>query len=74
MDFDDVQLMTLFEPEIKMAAIQEECMKNVSLSLYTRKQRDSNDQTRIFVVDEHNGTDVNNVRCRRESQFEDGRH
>ena len=33
-------------------------MKNLGLSFYTRYERESQNQTDIFVVEEHNGTDV----------------
>ena len=35
-------------------------------------QQKSHNQTGIFVVDEHNGTDLNTVQCRRESHNKDG--
>ena len=44
-------------------------MTNLSLSLYTRYQPDSNNQTRIFAVEEHNGTDVNTVGVIRKSKM-----
>jgi len=56
-DLDDVQLMTSSELEAGM--------KNRGLSFYARYQRESQSQTGIFVVEEHNGTNVETVRCRR---------
>ena len=41
-------------------------------SLYTRYQRESQNQTGIFGVEEHNRTDVNTVQCRHESKIKDG--
>ena len=48
-------------------------MNNSSLSFYIRYQRESQSSTGIFGVEEHNGTDVNTVQCRRELQIKDGR-
>ena len=41
--------------------------------LLYKVQTEIANQTGIFVVEDHNGTDVNTVRCRRESQIKDGR-
>ena len=48
-------------------------MKNLGLSFYTKQQRKYQNQTGIFVVEEHNGTHVHTVQCWRESQIEDSR-
>ena len=48
-------------------------MTNLGLCFNTRYQRESQNQTGICVVEEHNGTDVNTALCRRESQIKDGR-
>jgi len=61
LDFDDVQLITLAEPEIKMVAINRnryEKLRCHLVSVCTRYYWDSRNQTGIFVVEEHNGTNV----------------
>ena len=45
-------------------------MKNLSLSFHTSYQ--SQNQTGIFVVEEHNETDVNTVQFWRELHIKDG--
>ena len=48
-------------------------MKNLGLSFCTRYQRESQNRTGIFVVEEHKWTHVNTVQCRCKSQIENGR-
>ena len=47
-------------------------MNSLRLGFHTRYQWESRYQTGIFVVEEHNGTDVNTVQCQRESQIKNG--
>ena len=51
--------MTVFEPENKMAAINRKKVWK-SKSVYTQ-ENNKVPMTRIFVAEEHNGTDVNTV-------------
>ena len=48
-------------------------MNNLGLSFCTKNQREFRNQTIIVGIEEHNGTDVNIVQCRRESRIKDGR-
>jgi len=47
-------------------------MKNLGVGFLTRCEQESQNQTSISVIEEHNKTNVKTVRCQRQSQIKDG--